>query len=86
MAADVGMLSSGYERSNENQYLGVLDEDNSDKILTKYLFETQSYDKTMRPAIQQLSPKYLRASFFLISVNKLGELQEKPVMVTSPYE
>ena len=53
------MLSSGYERSNENQYLGVLDEDNSDKILTKYLFETQSYNKTMRPAIQQLSPTYL---------------------------
>ena len=47
------------------------------KTLTKYLFETQSYDKTMRPAIQQLSPTYLKASFFLIGVNKLDELQEK---------
>ena len=53
------------------------------KTLTKYLFETQSYDKTMRPAIQQLSPTYLKASFFLIGVNKLDELQEK--LTTTAY-
>nr|XP_022301559.1 neuronal acetylcholine receptor subunit beta-2-like [Crassostrea virginica]XP_022301560.1 neuronal acetylcholine receptor subunit beta-2-like [Crassostrea virginica] len=47
------------------------------KNLTKYLFETNAYDKTLRPATNQISPTDLKVSFYLIGLNKLDELEEK---------
>ncbi|XP_048740424.2 neuronal acetylcholine receptor subunit beta-2-like [Ostrea edulis] len=49
------------------------------KNLTKYLFETNAYDNTLRPSIDQLSATELKVSFNLMGINKLDELEEKLV-------
>lgn len=53
------------------------------KNLTKQLFETNAYDNTLRPANDQMSPTDLKVSFYLSSLNKLDELEEK--LITTAY-
>lgn len=53
------------------------------KNLTKYIFDTNAYDKSLRPASNQVSPTDLKVSFNLLSINKLDELEEK--LVTTAY-
>ncbi|XP_065936799.1 neuronal acetylcholine receptor subunit beta-2-like [Magallana gigas] len=53
------------------------------KNLTKYIFATNAYDKSLRPASNQVSPTDLKVSFNLLSINKLDELEEK--LVTTAY-
>uniref|UniRef100_K1R8K6 Neuronal acetylcholine receptor subunit alpha-6 n=1 Tax=Magallana gigas TaxID=29159 RepID=K1R8K6_MAGGI len=53
------------------------------KNLTKYIFDTNAYDESLRPASNQVSPTDLKVSFNLLSINKLDELEEK--LVTTAY-
>ncbi|XP_062570537.1 neuronal acetylcholine receptor subunit alpha-7-like [Saccostrea cucullata] len=51
--------------------------------LTKLLFKTNAYDKTLRPAVDQHSPTVLDVGFHLMGKNKIDELDEK--LVTTAY-
>ncbi|XP_056001784.1 neuronal acetylcholine receptor subunit beta-2-like [Ostrea edulis] len=53
------------------------------KNLTKYLFESNAYDKTVRPSRDQYSATELKVAFNLKGINKLDELEEK--LVTTAY-
>ncbi|XP_048741565.2 neuronal acetylcholine receptor subunit beta-2-like [Ostrea edulis] len=53
------------------------------KNLTKYLFETNAYDNTLRPSTDQSLATELKVSFHLMGINKLDELEEK--LVTTAY-
>ncbi|XP_048740358.1 neuronal acetylcholine receptor subunit beta-2-like [Ostrea edulis] len=53
------------------------------KNLTKYMFETNAYDKTLRPSTDQSTATELSVSFHLKGIKRLDELEEK--MVTTAY-
>lgn len=53
------------------------------KNLTKYIFDTNAYDSSLRPASNHMSVTDLEVSFDLISINKLDEMEEK--LVTTAY-
>lgn len=53
------------------------------KNLTKYIFDSNAHDNSLRPASNQMSPTDLKVSFNLISINKLDKLEEKIITTAS---